>query len=185
MREGFTLWLTGCAKAGKTTLASLLEKYLYQTGFSYVQRLDGEVVRYDLSPDLGFSKGDRDENVRRIAFVAELLSNNGVATIVSCISPYRAARDKAKRCCLNFVEVYVKCPLEVVKARDRQGLYSRAERGEIAHFTGVSDPYEEPTSPDLVVRTDTQTENESLHAIVSFLVARGWVTEDHGSGRGR
>ena len=175
MQEGFTVWLTGCAKSGKTTLATLLERYLYQAGMSYVQRLDGNIVRFDLSPDLGFSKKDRDENVRRIAFVAELLSNNGVATLVSCISPYRAARDKAKRCCLNFVEVYVACPIEVAKKRDEEGLYSRAECGDLAHFTGVSDPYEEPEQPDLVVYTDRETKTESLNKILSVLKTRGLI----------
>lgn len=175
MREGFTVWLTGCAKSGKTTLASLLEQHLYQLGVRHVQRLDGHVVRFDLSPDLGFSKEDRDENIRRIAFVAELLSNNGVATLVSCISPYRAARDRAKRSCLNFVEIYVKCPIDVAKNRDEEGLYSRAESGDLPHFTGVSDPYEAPKKPDLTVYTDIETQAESLNKILSLLKARGFV----------
>ena len=183
IREGFTVWLTGCAKSGKTTLAALLEQHLYQKGVRYIQRLDGRVLRFDLSPELGFSKEDRNENVRRIAFVAELLSNNGVATLVSCISPYRAARDDAKQRCLNFVEVYAKCPIDVARSRDDEGLYLRAERGELSHFTGVSDPYEEPERPDLVVHTDTETQTVSLNKILALLDARGLVLDAGASAR--
>ena len=140
--EGFTVWFTGWSGAGKTTLAIALETRLRRRGLNNVQRLDGDVVREDLTRDLGFSKEDRDENIRRIAFVAELLSNNGVATLVSFISPYRDARAKAKQRCLNFVEVYTKCSLEALARRDTKGMYARAMAGEIKNFTGISDPYE-------------------------------------------
>jgi len=144
MAEGFVLWFTGLSGAGKTTLAKELEKELRRRGMRFVQRLDGDVVRQDLTRDLGFSKEDRDENIRRVTFVAELLSKNGVATTCSFISPYRKAREEARRRCHNFIEVYVECPLDTLIARDPKGLYKKALAGEITGFTGIDDPYEPP-----------------------------------------
>jgi adenylyl-sulfate kinase len=169
MTEGFTVWFTGWSAAGKTTLATALEKRLRRRGIQNVQRLDGDVVREDLTKDLGYSKEDRDENIRRVTFVAELLANNGVATLVSFISPYRALRNKARQRCLNFVEVYVKCSLDTLARRDPKGLYARAMAGEIPNFTGISDPYEEPESPEVIVETDNETVEESLQKVISAL----------------
>ena len=128
MQEGFVVWFTGLSASGKTTIAKALEKELVERGLKNVQRLDGDVVRQDLTRDLGFSKEDRDENIHRITFVAELLSNNGVATTCSFISPYRNARATARARCRNFIEVYVECPLETLVERDPKGLYKSARR---------------------------------------------------------
>lgn len=168
-REGCTLWFTGWSGSGKTTLAKALEEALRQAGHPYIQRLDGDLVREDLTRDLGFSKEDRDENIRRVTFVAELLSNNGVITLVSFISPYRRARDRARERCHNFVEIYVKCDKETLIARDVKGLYEQAIAGEIPAFTGISDPYEEPQNPEIVVDSGTQTIEESLQIILAYL----------------
>ena len=135
----------------------------------YVQRLDGDVVRQDLTRDLGFSKEDRDENIHRVTFVAELLSKNGVATTCSFISPYRKARETARVRCHNFVEVYVQCPLEVLIERDPKGLYKKALTGEIKGFTGVDDPYEPPESAEIVVHTGQETIEESTDKVLAFL----------------
>lgn len=172
---GFTVWFTGWSGAGKTTLAVALEQKLREWGISYVQRLDGDVVRQDLTHDLGFSKEDRDENIRRVTFVAELLSKNGVATLVAFISPYRSARDKARARCHNFVEVYTRCAVEALSARDPKGLYKKALAGQIPNFTGISDPYEEPLDPEVVVDTGVETVAESLQKIITYLKSRDLV----------
>ena len=149
MTDGFVLWFTGLSASGKTTLAKAVERELLDRGLHNVQRLDGDIVRQDLTRDLGFSKEDRDENIRRITFVAELLSNNGAATMCSFISPYRNARANARARCRNFIEVYVECPLETLVERDPKGLYKKALAGEITGFTGVDDPYEAPEAPEI------------------------------------
>jgi adenylyl-sulfate kinase len=137
---GFTLWFTGLPCSGKTAVANRVAAILKDRGLS-VERLDGDVVRQDLTRDLGFSKKDRDENIRRVTFVTKLLSRNGVAVLTSFISPYREMRDRARREVTNFVEIYAKCPVEVCMERDIKGMYQKAIRGEIKEFTGVSDPY--------------------------------------------
>lgn len=175
MQEGFTVWFTGLSGAGKTTLVKRLEDELRKRRISFVQRLDGDVVREDLTHDLGFSKEDRDENIRRITFVAKLLSKNGVATLVSAISPYREARARARHECLNFVEVYVKCGIEKLIERDVKGLYKKALSGEIKNFTGIDDPYEEPLNPEVVVETDRETIEESMEKITSYLEHKGYI----------
>jgi sulfate adenylyltransferase len=175
-REGYVLWFTGLSASGKTTLAKAVERELIARGMRDVQRLDGDVVRQDLTRDLGFSKEDRDENIRRVTFVAELLSNNGVATTCSFISPYRNARANARARCRNFIEVYVECPLETLIERDPKGLYKKAIAGEITGFTGVDDPYEEPESPEIVVHTGTETIDESLHVILDYLERNGLLS---------
>ena len=180
--EGFVLWFTGLSASGKTTLAKSVERELIERGIRNVQRLDGDVVRQDLTRDLGFSKEDRDENIRRITFVAELLSNNGVATMCSFISPYRNARANARARCSNFIEVYVECPMEVLVERDPKGLYKKALAGEITGFTGVDDPYEAPESPEIVVHTGTETVAESTHLILDYLDRRG-LTSGADNGR--
>jgi adenylylsulfate kinase len=172
--QGFTVWLTGLSGAGKSTIAGLLESEL-RSRRDRVEVLDGDVVRTHLSKGLGFSKEDRDTNIRRIAFVCHLLTRNGVAVISAAISPYRDVRDEARRDITRFVEVYVKCPLDELVRRDVKGLYARAIKGEIANFTGVSDPYEEPLRPDVVVETDRETVAESVGRILAALEDRGYL----------
>src|SRR5438876_12061417 len=143
MQKGFTVWFTGMPGAGKTTSASLLEQRLRASGAS-VEMLDGDVVRTRLSKGLGYSREDRDENIRRIGFVCELLSRNGVIAIAAAISPYREVRRSVRARIPHFVEVFMECPMDVLIERDVKGLYKKALSGEIQHFTGVSDPYESP-----------------------------------------
>jgi len=175
MQQGFVLWFTGLSASGKTTLAKSVEEELRRRGFSYAQRLDGDVVRQDLTRDLGFSKEDRDENIHRVTFVAELLSKNGVATTCSFISPYRKARANARARCHNFIEVYTYCPLETLIERDPKGLYAKALAGEITGFTGIDDPYEEPENPDIIVHTDKETVAESTEVILRHLEQQGLI----------
>ena len=172
MERGFVVWFTGLSGAGKTTLAHKLEPSLRERGHK-VELLDGDVVRTNLSKGLGFSKEDRDINIRRIGFVANLLARNGVAVIAAAISPYRDIRDEIRREVGDFVEVYAKCPVEVLTERDVKGLYAKALRGEITGFTGVSDPYEEPLNPEVVVETDRESEDESLRTLVARLEELG------------
>lgn len=174
MQKGFTLWFTGLSGAGKTTLAHMVETELRKRNYR-VEVLDGDVVRTNLSKGLGFSKEDRDTNIRRIGFVCHLLSRNGVVAISAAISPYRAIRDEVRAQIGDFVEVYVRCPLDVVAARDVKGLYAKAMAGEIPAFTGVSDPYEEPLNPEIVVDSSTQTKEESFAVIISRLEELGYI----------
>jgi len=166
--NGFTLWFTGLSGAGKSTVANVVIQELRARGMK-VESLDGDVVRTHLSKGLGFSKEDRDTNIRRIGFVAQLLSRNGVVAVVSAISPYRAVRDEVREMVTDFVEVYVKAPLETVMARDVKGLYRKAIAGEIKEFTGISDPYEEPLNPELVLETDKETVEESARKVLTYL----------------
>ncbi len=175
VHEGFVVWFTGLSGSGKTTLAMAIEEELHARGVRYVQRLDGDVVRQDLTRDLGFSKEDRDENIHRVTFVAELLSKNGVATTCSFISPYRKARATAREQCHNFIEVYTQCELETLIERDPKGLYKKALAGEITGFTGIDDPYEEPIDPEIVVHTDRETVDESTNTILSYLEEKGLI----------
>lgn len=170
--EGVVLWLTGLSGAGKSTIATLLEEQLRLRG-RRVELLDGDEVRTHLSKGLGFSREDRDTNVKRIAYVAGLLARHGVVAIAAAISPYREARAWARERAENFLEIFVKCPLNVCAARDVKGLYAKALAGEIPNFTGVSDPYEEPENPDIVVDTSRQTPEESARTILDELVRRG------------
>jgi adenylylsulfate kinase len=173
-QQGFTVWFTGLSGAGKTTLTERLELILKGNGHK-VEVLDGDVVRTNLSKGLGFSREDRDTNVLRIAFVAELLTRNGVVVITAAISPYEAAREQARRQIGNFVEVYVRCSIDELARRDVKGLYAKALRGEIANFTGVSDPYEEPRHPDVIVDSERETIEESLAKIVAKLEELGYL----------
>jgi adenylyl-sulfate kinase len=174
--RGFVLWLTGLSGAGKTTLAGRLVPELRARGLR-VEVLDGDEVRTNLSKGLGFSKEDRDTNVRRIGYVARLLARNGVAAITAAISPYREVRREVRRAVeddgADFVEVYVECPLEVLAERDVKGLYKRALAGEIQGFTGVSDPYEAPSTPDVTVRTHEEAVEASAERIIAELEMRG------------
>ena len=172
--EGFTLWFTGLSGAGKSTISTLVKQELQRRG-QRVELLDGDVVRTNLSKGLGFSKEDRDENVRRIGFVCSLLSRNGVAAMAAVISPYREIRDEIRGRIENFVEVYVECPLDTLIERDVKGLYKRALAGEISNFTGVSDPYEPPLNPEVVVRTSEETPEQSVATIMARLEALGYI----------
>jgi adenylyl-sulfate kinase len=174
--QGFTLWFTGLSGSGKTTLARRVEQALRTRGLR-VEVLDGDVVRQNLSKGLGFSKEDRDVHIRRIGFVCNLLSRNGVVAIAAAISPYRAIRDevRAAQDTGRFVEVYVDCPLEVLAERDVKGLYRKAMKGEISNFTGVSDPYEAPGSPEVTVHTDQETVEESTAKIMGWLESNAYL----------
>ena len=172
MQRGFTLWFTGLSGAGKSTLANAVIGKLQAHG-KLVEILDGDEVRTNLSKGLGFSKEDRDTNIRRIGYVAHLLSRNGAVAITAAISPYRAIRDEVRQRIGDFVEVYVRCPLETLVARDVKGLYKKALAGEIKEFTGVSDPYEEPLNPEVVVDTDQETVEQSVAKIVATLERLG------------
>lgn len=165
---GFTLWFTGLSGAGKSTIAQLLQRTLKESGHP-VEVLDGDEVRENLSKGLGFTKADRDTQVRRIGYVAKLLSRNGVIVITAAISPYRETRDEMRRSMQNFVEVYVKCPIAECIRRDVKGLYKKALAGEIPAFTGISDPYEPPLNPEITVDTSTQTAEESVQHILTAL----------------
>ncbi len=166
MSSGRTIWLTGLPSAGKTTIARAVEKRLLDEGRK-VEVLDGDVVRTHLTKGLGFSREDRDENVRRIGFVADLLSRNGVAVLCSVISPYRAVRDELRELHQGrFVEVYVSTPVEVCSQRDVKGLYAKQRSGEISGLTGVDDPYEPPLSPEVTVATQDLTLDESVELVL-------------------
>jgi adenylylsulfate kinase len=177
-RKGFTLWFTGLSGAGKTTLATKLVGEL-QAREVKVELLDGDEVRTNLSKGLGFSKEDRDTNIRRIGYVSRLLSRNGVGVIAAAISPYREVRDEVRRGVerdgADFIEVYVKCPIDVLAERDVKGLYKKALAGEITGFTGISDPYEEPLAPDITIETDKDEVEVSAATIIDELVRRGLV----------
>lgn len=173
-QQGFVVWMTGLSGAGKTTIAHVLVDELKARGLK-VERLDGDVVRESLTRDLGFSKEDRDKNIERVTFVAKLLSRNGVACVCSFISPYQAVRDQVRAETTNFVEVFVDAPLEVVIQRDVKGMYQKAIAGEIENFTGISDPFEAPANPDVHVRTDQETVQESAEVILSYLEKRGLI----------
>ena len=173
--KGFTIWLTGLSGAGKTTLAEGLAPELRARGVG-VEVLDGDEVRTNLSKGLGFSKADRDTNIRRIGYVCRLLSRNGIAAISAAISPYGAVRDEVRRLVEQdgavFIEVFVKCPIDVLAERDVKGLYKKALAGEIKGFTGVSDPYEQPLAPDVVVESDRESIEFSLAKILRELERR-------------
>jgi adenylyl-sulfate kinase len=167
-QRGFTLWFTGLSGAGKTTLARLIETELIARGHK-VEVLDGDVVRTNLSKGLGFSKEDRDTNIRRIGFVCHLLTRNDVVAIAAAISPYREIRDEIREQIGSFVEVYCNCPIDVLAERDVKGLYKKALAGEIKNFTGVDDPYEAPVSAEVVVHTDNESPEESVARIIAKL----------------
>lgn len=172
--RGFTLWFTGLPCSGKSAVADRVAEILRARGLK-VERLDGDIVRQSLSRDLGFSKEDRNENIRRVTFVAKLLTRNGVAVLTSFISPYRDIRAYARREIGHFIEVYTKCPLEVCIERDIKGMYEKARRGEIKEFTGISDPYEEPLEPEILLETDKETLEESAGIVIRRLEELGYL----------
>ena len=170
--QGATIWMTGLSGSGKSTVASMLAKRLTAVG-AQVEILDGDVVRTNLSKGLGFSKEDRDTNIRRIGFVCNLLSRNGVFAIAAAISPYRAIRAEVRAAAGNFVEVFTDCPLDTLVERDVKGLYKKALAGEIKNFTGVSDPYEAPEAPEVRVDSSCQTPEESTDIVWQHLIDVG------------
>lgn len=172
MTTGCTLWFTGMSGSGKSTLSGLLATRLRDMG-AHVEVIDGDVVRTQLCRGLGFSRDDRTENIRRIGFVCELLSRNGVIAIAAAISPYRADRDSLRSRIPNFIEIYMDCPLEVLMQRDVKGLYKKALAGEIPQFTGVSDPYEPPLAPEIRVNSATERPEDSISRILRILEERG------------
>ncbi len=174
--KGFTIWFTGLSGSGKTTVSRLVEKELRARGFK-VEVLDGDIVRENLSKGLGFSKEDRDTNIRRIGFVCELLTRNGVIAIAAAISPYRAIRDENRARIGRFVEVYMCCPLDVLMQRDVKGLYKKALAGEIKKFTGVDDPYEPPLRPEVTLETEKESSPQSAARVMAKLKEMGYLNE--------
>ena len=169
--KGFTLWFTGLSGAGKTTISRLVEAELRERG-SRVEVLDGDIVRENLSKGLGFSKEDRDTNIRRIGYVASLLARNGVIAVTAAISPYRSVRDEVRSWIDNFVEVHVATSIEDCEARDVKGLYAKARAGDIPEFTGVSDPYEPPLNPEIRVETAGRKPEDSAAEVIAWLEAQ-------------
>lgn len=173
--RGVTVWFTGLSGAGKTTISHALAERLKEAGCK-LEILDGDIVRTNLTKGLGFSKEDRDENIRRIGFVSHLLTRNGVIVFVSAISPYRAIREEVRGRIGDFVEVFVNAPLEECERRDVKGLYQRARAGEIKGFTGIDDPYEAPLNPEVECRTDLEELEESIEKVVAKLTEMGYIT---------
>jgi adenylylsulfate kinase len=173
-QKGVSLWFTGLPCSGKSAIADRLAVILKDKGYR-VERLDGDIVRQDLTRDLGFSKSDRDENIRRVTFVTKLLARNGVFVLTSFISPYREMRDRARAQVENFMEIYVKTSLETCIRRDVKGMYKKAMAGEIKEFTGVSDPYEEPLTPELVVETDNESLEDSTQKVLRRMTELGYL----------
>lgn len=177
MQKGFTIWFTGLSGSGKTTVSKLVEQKIRERNRN-VEVLDGDVIRTNLSKELGFTKEDRDTNIKRIAFVCKLLTRNGAANIAAAISPYRETRDYARTEIGDFIEVFVKCPIEVCIERDPKGLYQKALAGEIDNFTGISDPYEEPLYPEITLETNKETPEKSAEKVIAKLEELGYL-EDH------
>ncbi|NJN75454.1 MAG: adenylyl-sulfate kinase [Synechococcaceae cyanobacterium RL_1_2] len=174
-QKGVTVWFTGLSGAGKTTITQAFSKKLEEKGLGF-EILDGDIVRENLTKGLGFSKADRDENIRRIGFVAHLLTRNGVIVVVSAISPYREIREEVRNKIGDFVEVFVNAPLSVCEERDVKGLYKKARAGEIKSFTGIDDPYEAPLNPELECRTDLEELDESVQKVMDKLTELGYLS---------
>jgi adenylyl-sulfate kinase len=179
MEAGWTLWFTGMSGSGKSTLSSLVAARLRASGAS-VEVIDGDVIRTSLCHGLGFSKRDREENISRIGFVCELLSRNGVIAIAAAISPYRAGRDELRSRIVNFIEIYMCCPVEVLVERDVKGLYKKALAGEIQGFTGISDPYEPPLAPEITIDSSKDSVEDSVASIMRLLEARAIIAPQRG-----
>jgi adenylylsulfate kinase len=171
---GFTAWFTGLPCSGKTTVADGVAEILRDKGYK-VERLDGDTVRKGLTSDLGFSKEDRDENIKRVTFVAKLLARNGVAVLATFVSPYRERRARTREEIGNFVEIYTRCPVEVCIERDVKGMFEKALAGEIKNFTGIDDPYEEPENPELILDTDKESIDESVRKVLDKLGELGYI----------
>lgn len=173
-QRGFTAWFTGLPCSGKTTVADVVAERLKERGYR-VERLDGDIVRKGLTSDLGFSKEDRNENIKRVTFIAKLLTRNGVAVLATFVSPYRARRAKTREEIEEFIEIFTRTPVEVCIERDVKGMYKKALTGEISNFTGVSDPYEEPEDPELILDTDKESVEESVGRVLEKLVEMGYI----------
>jgi adenylylsulfate kinase len=173
--KGITLWFTGLSQSGKTTTAQLVGEKLRARGVDRLENLDGDIMRLGLSKGLGFSKEDRDENIRRFYLVAQLLTRNNVIAIVAAISPYREARDTARAVIGDFAEIYVKAPLQVCADRDTKGLYAKAMSGELKEFTGVSDPYEEPLNAELVLDTEHGSPEDNADRVLAWMEEHGYL----------
>ena len=178
--KGFILWFTGLSGSGKSTLAQFLTPILKERG-TKVEVLDGDEVRENLSKGLGFSKEDRDTNIRRIGYVANLLARNGCCSITAAISPYASVRDEVRAMCENFVEIFVDAPLAVVEERDTKGLYKKAREGVIKNFTGISDPYEAPENAEVTVNTGDQSIEESAAVVLAYLEGKGLINKAVGA----
>ena len=174
-QRGFTAWFTGLPCSGKTTIADKVAVIMRDKGYR-VERLDGDIVRKGLTSDLGFSKEDRDENIKRVTFVAKLLTRNGVAVLATFVSPYLERRRKTREEIGDFVEIYTRCPVEVCIQRDAKGMYKKALAGEIKDFTGVDDPYEEPEDPELILDTDKESVDESVRRVLEKLEELGYIS---------
>lgn len=175
MTKGFTIWFTGLSGAGKSTISEIVAQTLRERGCK-VELLDGDVVRTHLSKGLGFSKEDRDTNIRRIGWVCEVLTRNDVVAIAAAISPYRAVRDEVRERIGRFIEVYVECPIDKLAERDVKGLYKQALAGEITNFTGISDPYEPPLNPEVVCYSDgRETPEQSAAKVIAKLEQLGYI----------
>jgi len=172
--KGFTLWFTGVPCSGKSTLARRMERVLRDRGHK-IEVLDGDEVRQNLSKGLGFSKEDRDTNIRRIGYVCNLLTRNDVVAIAAAVSPYRSVRAENRKLIGNFVEIYVRCPVEITRERDVKGMYKMVAEGKMKSFTGVDDPYEEPENAEVVVETDRETIDQSVAKILHTLVLLGYL----------
>jgi adenylyl-sulfate kinase len=173
-QKGVTLWFTGLPCSGKSAVADKLAEMLKERGYR-VERLDGDIVRQSLTRDLGFSRADRDENIRRVTFVAKLLTRNDVFVLTSFISPYREIRAESRKEIGSFVEIYTKCPLETCIKRDVKGMYQKAIEGKIKEFTGISDPYEEPENPEILLETDKETLEESALKVLAYIKEHGYL----------
>ena len=173
-QKGFTAWFTGLPCSGKTTIADKVAEILVKQGYK-VERLDGDIIRKNLTSDLGFSKEDRDENIKRVTFVAKLLTRNDVAVLATFVSPYRERRKKSRDEIGEFIEIYTRCPVKVCIERDIKGMYKKALAGEINNFTGVDDPYEEPLQPELVLDTDKESIKESAQKVINKLTVLGYI----------
>ena len=174
--KGVTVWFTGLPCCGKTTVADKVATILKEQGYN-AERLDGDIVRKGLTSDLGFSKEDRDENIKRVTFVAKLLTRNGVIVLATFVSPYIERRNKSREEIGEFVEVYVECPVDVCIKRDVKGMYKKALAGEIKNFTGVDDPYEAPENPELIINSNDETVEESVNKVIQKLIELGYIEE--------
>jgi len=174
IRNGFVIWLTGLPCAGKTTIGDKLFEALKKKGFSVV-RLDGDAIRKSINKNLGFSKKDRDRNLEIVSSMAKSLNDKGNIVITSFVSPYKKQREKIRKKIRNFIEIFVNAPLEVCEKRDKKGLYKKARIGKIKNFTGVSDPYEPPTNPDVELKTDKETIKESVNKVIKYLTKNRYI----------
>jgi len=174
---GFTIWFTGLPCCGKTTIADQVALVLTQKNYT-IERLDGDIIRQDITSTLGFSKKDRDENIKRVTSIAKKLTHKNIVVLASFVSPYRKQRRNAREDIKKFVEVYVRCPVEICMKRDVKGMYQKALDGKINHFTGVDDPYEEPEHPELILDTDTESVEESVRKAIQTLEELGYITQE-------